>query len=94
MNFDPVHQAAQLAIKDVYVPKSLRKFLKTKNTMKTFYVWKYNKVDSRDDEPEKIKAESKFEAECKVSEKWRWSSVKAMTKKEFFKEHPDWRGLI
>jgi len=68
----------------------------TKQKTVTFYVWLFNSTDPRDDEPVKVKAKTKAEALIMALSKdsWRWSHGEPFTKTEFFKLHPDWKGLI
>lgn len=62
----------------------------------TYVVWLHNKVDDRDDEPQRIKARSKEDAKKSMSmyESHRFYIGEAYTLPEFYKRHPDWKGLI
>jgi len=69
---------------------------KKKDTRKIFFVWLSNTTDSRDDEPIKIKARTKKEAE-EVAEDYlggRFLISDTYTRKEFKKAEPWWHAAM
>ncbi len=59
-------------------------------------VWLLNRVDSRDDEPTKVMASSKGEAEMLAQDEagWRFTVGYACRAREFYRDNPGWKGLV
>lgn len=70
---------------------------RTPNRLRWFVVWLANLTDSRDDEPVRVKARTKTAAEAEAIDGRETRFCIRNTydgMRAFYKDYPDWKGLI